>query len=262
MPSTLAQDLLSLRNARLGTIGVYVGAEDLAYGSATGWTDLGVMDPGTFAPDFPREMFKLMLGLPRSNKLAVVTGASGMVDFTLTEYTPYAAEVAAGSGAGVRTYAATPAPTTIASGGTVNGGVLTSATGFAVGQMVEVTVGTATYLTYIYTLASTTVTWVPALPVAATTGAFKAVKTVTQALGTVQLPRFAFKAVFTDQNGEIVTIYMPACSIASGWSPVFGDATTNVKLPMKFEAYGKGATWNGATEQILAYIYHDLPGVS
>jgi hypothetical protein len=259
----MGQDLLNIRNAKLGTIGVYVAAEDTAYNASSGWTDLGVMDPGTFVPEFPREMFKLETGFPRSVKMMAVVGTSGMVDFALTEYTPYAAEIAAGSGAGNRTYAATPAPNTVASSPTVNGCTMTSAAAFAVGMLVEVTTPNGLELTYLDTKATNVVTWKPALSVAPiAAAAIKAVKNIRQALGSAVIPRMAFKAVFTDQNGEVVTLHIPACSVPDGWKPNFGDGTSNVKLPLKFEAYGKDATWNGVSQQIVAYVHHDYPNVS
>lgn len=261
----LAQDLLNLRNAKLGVIDAYYADEDTAYGAASGWQYLGVTDPGSLSMDAPRTEFNLEAGFPRANKMCAVIGTALSIDLVLTEYNALAVEFAANSGNHVRTYAATPAPTTVASGPTVNGCVLTSGTNFAVGQQLEVTLPGAARpeLVYLDTIAGATITWKPALSAAPAVGAaVKAVKTIDTALGTTNMARKAIKLVFTDQWGEKVTVYMKAGSSKGGYKPNFGDASTNAKLPISVVAYGKEETWNGKQEQVVGHIYHDYANVS
>lgn len=261
----LAQDLLNLRNAKLGVIDFYLAPEDTAYNAASGWVYQGVADPGSMNIDAPRTEFNLETGFPRANKMCAVIGAAAKVDTTLTEYHAGAVEVAAASGNHVRTYATTPAATTVASGPTVNGCTLTSGTNFAVGQLVEVTLpgGARPELVYLESVAGAVVTWKPALSVApSVSAAVKAVKSIDTAIGTTVMPRYAAKWVFTDQWGEVVTIYLAAASPKGGYKPNFQDATKNALLPISMEAYGKAGTWNGKSEQIVGHIYHDYANVS
>jgi len=267
MPQGLAQDLNNLRNAKVGVIDLYYAPEDTAYGAADpAWTYFGTMEPGTFNCDFPRTEFNLDTGFPRTNKMKAITGMSGTMEFTLTEYTAMAAELCAGSGPGARTYATTPAGTTVASSPSVNGATLTSGTGYAAGQLLEVLGPSGTkWLTYADTVNTGTgvVTWKPALPEIPATGAtVKAVKQISQAMGTSQVPRYAIKARFMDQWGETITLYMAAASTGGDYKPNFADAQSNVKLPMKFNAYGKQQTVNGKAENVVANIYHDYANVS
>lgn len=265
MPITYGQDPLNNKNIRLGVVGAYIAAEDTAYAAASGWTDLGVLEPGSLVCDFPREMFEWKGGIPKAVKVQAVIGTDGMIDFVLGEYTPYGAEVASGAGTMAKTYAATPAPTTVAaSGSSTTLVVVASGSAFAAGMYIEVQTSVGLELTYIESKASTNNFNVkPALqgtPVA-TTGTVKAILQIKQGLGSAQVPRFAFKAVFVDQRGEKVTLYMPAASLPDGYKPQFPDGS-NAKLPLRFKAYGKDQTWNGQTEQIVAFIYHDYPNVS
>lgn len=61
--------------------------------------------------------------------------------------------------------------TTLTAGATTTGGTLTSATGFAIGQFVLITVGTTKYVRKVTNLVTTTITWAPALPSAPATSA-------------------------------------------------------------------------------------------
>jgi hypothetical protein len=263
--SGLAQDLLHLLNLKVGVFDAYWAVEDTLYtAAAPAWNYFGVCAPGSLQPKFPREAFKYQNGLPRGTKAVAIIKTDGMVDFTLDEWTDNAVEIAAGSGPQIRTYAASaPAPTTIASLPTVNGATLTSGAGFAYGQQLEVAVpGDTTQLVRVDTVAGAVVTWKPALTIAPIAGAtVKAVKSVQQALGTSKVVRMAVKLVYTDEFAETITIHIPACTEIGNFTPAMRDLQ-NAQLPMSFEAYAKAAVWNGTSENICAYVYHDYPNVT
>jgi hypothetical protein len=263
--SGLAQDLQHILNLKVGVFDAYWAVEDTLYTApAPAWNYFGVCAPGSLQAKFPREAFKYQNGLPRATKAVAIIKTDGMIDFTLDEYTDNAVEIAAGSGPQVRTYATTtPAPTTIASLPTVNGATLTSGTGFAYGQQIEIGMPNGlTALVRVDTVAGAVVTWKPALPVAPLAAAtVKAVKSVQQALGSKNVARLSIKLVYTDEFGEFVTIHVPACTEIGNFTPAFRDMQ-NMQLPMQFEAYAKAAVWNGASENICAYVYHDYPNVT
>jgi hypothetical protein len=265
MPTGIAQDLTNQRNMRVGVVDVYWAVEDTLYGAvAPAWTYLGVADPGSVIPDFPRSIFSFKAGFPRATKFQAVIGTEGKINLNLVEHWPLAVELAAGSGPQTRTYATVPAPTTVASAPTVTGCTLTSGTGYAVGQLCEIALpGGITDLVTLLTVSGAAVTWAPATRIAPiATAVFQAVKTVKQGLGSNVIVRGALKAVFTDENGETITIHIPACTPVGTYKPNFADATKNVVLPLEFDAYGKQQTWNGTSQTICAFVYHDTNNVT
>ena len=250
MTTGLAQELLNNRNARVGVVDVYFADELTAEDAASGWEYAGVLDPGSFSPQFNKDKFVLETGHPRTVKMEAVIRVNGALSFTLTEYNTRGLDVACGSGDPAITYATTPAATTVASATSATAFKLTSATGYAVGQMIEVDGN----ITYIDTLNGTDVTVKPALPATPSAAdAVKAIVAVKYALGTSEIPRKAFKAVFTDQNGAQAIIYCPSVGTSGGYTPNFADATTNAKLPISLQAYGVDATWNGESHSIVGY---------
>lgn len=258
------QDLNNNRNARLSVIDFWVGAEGLSVDSATGWTNPGIIDPESLQLDFPTELFMLERGLPRSNKMQAVIKNEGRVSWKMDEYNSEALELALNSGPGVRTFATSPVATTVAAGApTASGWNLTSATNFAVGQLIEVPVSGITYLTYIDTISGAAITVKPALPAAPAAAApVKAVKRIENVIGTVVMARRAVRFVILDQNGEKISLWLPACSFKKTFSLDLGGGTRNMQLPMEVQAYSLAGTWNGISESIVARVYHDYSVVS
>lgn len=261
----MAQALTANKNARVGIVDVYVAPELTTENAASGWQYVGVMDPGSFQPNFNKDKFVLETGFPRTVKIEAVTRVNGALSFTLTEYNTVGLDLACGSGAPSVTYATTPTATTVAASPTptTTSFGLTSNTNYAVGQLLEITLSTGKEYAYLIGLNGSTATVAPALSAApVSTNAVKAVKDMQFALGTSVIPRKAFKAVFTDQNGDQAVIYCPSVGVSGGYSPNFADAQNNAKIPITLQAYGVAATWNGVSESIVGYTFLRPGGVS
>ena len=91
------------------------------------------------------------------------------------------------------------------------------------------------------------------------------VKTIYQyvkPIGGVTVVKSAVKYVFTDRNLEQAIIYCPQVSSQGGYTPNFGDAKTNAKLPVKLRAYGTEQTINGVKMPVVGWSYLRFPGVT
>ncbi len=266
-PTGLPQELNAKQNVKLGVLDCYVGAEDLAYTSATGWANTGVIDPDTFTTNATKNMFEFLSGFPETNKLMAIIGVSLEIDFTIREMTRLATELCVGSGDTAKSYTTVPAATTTtASSPTTTSFTLTSATGYAVNQLIEVGLSAGAIPAedvYITAIAGAVVTVQPPLSVAPTAGdTVKGILTYSNAVGSEEVPRKAFKTVILDQWGEKVTLWVPAVSPVGPFSPKFSNAKTNAVLPVKLKAYGKAQTWNGKSQSVVGFLYRTMAGVS
>ena len=266
MADNLSQQPQSDRQIRLGVVNLYTAAKDTAVAAASGWTWLGVCEAQSLSFDFPFEVFEYVSGIPKTSKVTAIVGINGTIGATLDEYSAAGMDLAAGGAAMSKTYAATPAATTVAaSGSTVNMVKVASATGYAVGMRIEVQTASGLEDTYIDSIANTTeFTVKPAfagVPVA-TTGTVKAIKEYVKPIGGGAITKKAFKAVFTDTNLETATIYCPQVSSKAGYKPSFGDASANAKIPLELTAHGVEETIDGKTVSVVGRAYLGFPGVS
>lgn len=245
---------------------VFIAAADTAVDAASGWEWQGVAEAGSQSYEFPYEMFELKTGHPNTTKLQAIVAVDGTMGFTLEEFHAKAVELAVGGPAMTKDYGASPAPTTVAAtGSTVNMVKVDSATGYQVGMRIEVETASGLEDTYIESIAnSTEFTVKPALlgvPVA-TTGTLKAIKQYVKVIGGVDVVKKAVKFVFTDRNLEQAIIYCPQVSSQGGYTPNFGDAKGNAKLPISLRAYGKEQTINGKKMPVVGYSYLKFPNVT
>lgn len=265
-PGGLPQELLNKRDVRLGMLDVRVAAEDTAYNAATWKLPVGIIDPDSFRTSAPKEMFDLKTGFPSTTKVQAITGMELSIAFNLHEANARAIELCAGSGDTEYTYTGTPAATyaKASPAPTENGFDLNSATGYAVGQHIEVTMddGSKEY-TYIDTISSATITVQPPLSAAVTGGAGNVVKGVLlskNAIGSSEIPRKALKVSFTDNYGNGMILHVPGFTPVGNFAPQWSNGKRNMIVPVELKAYGKSATWQGTTQNVLGYIYRTFPG--
>ncbi|MNS39864.1 hypothetical protein D3C72_721620 [compost metagenome] len=269
MKGELTQNVMSERHVRIGTVDVFVAPENTPFDAETGWEWLGVMEAGSQQYEFPPEMFQLRTGYPQTTKIEAVIGIDGNIQFNLEEYHALAVDVAAGGAPMTKEYATTtPAPDTVAAAPvptTSTFALEAAAAGVKVGQRIEVETPNGLEDTYIedYDPASGTVTVKPALSAAPEAGAeVKWIKQYVKPIGGVDVPKRAFKSVFTDKNLEKAIVYCPCVASTGGYRPNFADARSNAKLPVQLRAYGKEETIDGKVQPVVGKIIHLFPDVT
>lgn len=165
--------------------------------SASGWRYPGPVTPGSYSAPMNTGTNKTMLGAVKTPASLHKNSEEMTVQLGLKGISPFGLELANKNKIAVTaTYIAT-ASTTVASGtGTVNGLELTSATGFAEGQMIEIAMGSGVtaYKEYvrILTLDTTDVTFDQPLFVAPADGAVvKAVESLDYSKGGSGIERWS-----------------------------------------------------------------------
>lgn len=264
MADNLSQAPISDRQIRLGVVNLYTATKDTAFDAvAPAWTWLGVCEASSLSFDFPFEVFEYKSGIPQTAKVTAVVGINGTIGATLDEFSAAGMDLAAGGAAMTKTYTTNPASTTVAgAGSTVNQVVVASATGYAVGQRIEVQTASGLEDTYIDSIASTTFQVKPAftgIPVA-TTGTVKGIKRYVKPIGGGAIVKKAFKAVFEDTNGERAIVYCPQTSSRAGYKPSFGDVSANAKIPLELTAHGVEETINSQIVSVVGRAYLEFSG--
>lgn len=261
----LSQDVMHERQVRIGVTDVFIAAAGTAVDAASGWEWQGVAEAGSPSYNFPYEMFELKTGHPNTTKILAIVAVEGEVGFTLEEYHAKAVELAVGGPAMTKDYGAAPAPTTVAASGSTVNQVVVAATGtFTAGMRIEVQTAAGLEDTYIESINGTTWQVKPAflgVPVASS-GTVKAIKQYVKPIGGIDVVKKAVKLVFTDRNLEQAIIYCEEVSSQGGYTPNFGDAKSNAKLPISLRAYGKEKTINGKKMPIVGYSYLKFPNVT
>lgn len=261
----LSQDLMHERQVRIGVTDVFIAPAGTAVNAASGWEWQGVAEAGSPTYNFPYEMFELKTGHPNTTKLQAIVAVEGEIGFTLEEYHAKAVELAVGGPAMTKEYGSAPAPTTVAGAvSTVNQVVVASSAGYAAGMRIEVQTASGLEDTYIESISGTTWQVKPAfqgIPVA-TTGTVKAIYQYVKPIGGVDVVKKAVKLVFTDRNLEKAIVYCEEVSSQGGYTPNFGDAKGNAKLPISLRAYGKEKTINGKKMPIVGYSYLQFPDIT
>lgn len=265
----LSQELMNERQVRIGVTDVFIAEPDTDVDAAGGaWKWQGVQEAGSATYEFPFEMFELKTGHPNTTKMEAIVAVDGNMGFTLEEYHAQAVDLAAGGAAMSKEYGSAPAATTtdgVTAWANGSGGKLTSVAGYAVGMRIEVEVGAGLEDTYIESIDAGTnsITVKPALSAAPALSAdVKAIYQYVKPIGGVDVVKKAVKYVFTDRNLEQAIIYCPRVSSQGGYTPNFGDARTNAKLPVRLRAYGKEETINGKKMPVVGYSYLRFPGVT
>lgn len=250
----------ALNPARLGTVDLFKATKGTAYDTALAWTYLGRVKAGTFKNDFTRKFFDVMTGIPETMKESFVTGVDGKMEFTLIEPTIDAYLLASGNATRIPMFGGSPLTTTAATGTlTTTQMSVASATGFAVGDMIEITRGATKMYTYITAINGVIFDMYPKLSVAAqNSDNVKKVRGWETGMGGSSVERIALRAVFhaTDGN-QIVTWAKDARSM--GVKDEFGDKTI-VEIPLSFECFG--FTDANFTGPILAKKYLLTPDLA
>lgn len=233
----------------------YVPGALVAYNADTSFERLGTIEPGSAKLEGNREFFKLERGLPKSLIKKFVIGQDAKLPIELGEYTMRAVEVANGGTAMARTTtsATTVKTATTPTTTTMN---LTTATGYAKGKWVSITIAALgrTFDRKIKAIAGDLIT-IDELPQAPAVGDAVAVVTDFQlALGGTEVMEFTMRLVFVDQNGDKGIIYCPRVSSTGKFAPVF-NPDKNAVIPIEFDVHATQMTWNGKTDFFPAVHY-------
>lgn len=270
----LTQALMHDRQVRIGVTDVFVAPADTAVDATGGlWQWQGVMEAGSATYNFPYEMFELKTGHPNTTKIQAIVAVDGEMGFTLEEYHAKGVELATGGPALTKAYGTVPAPTTTdaATAWTdVRTGKLTSVAGLVVGMRIEIDTsaakdGSRLEDVYVESVNATTklITVKPDLSAIPQLSAnVKTIYQYVKPIGGVTVVKSAVKYVFTDRNLEQAIIYCPQVSSQGGYTPNFGDAKSNAKLPVKLRAYGTEQTINGVKMPVVGWSYLRFPGVT
>jgi len=285
----LAQALLGGNNLRVGVFDFFEApALTLPFPADDSiWLPLGVAEPGSLKFDPQIEEYEFVSGLPETTKKLYKVAMKGQCDINISEYTAFALRAAVGGDEPAQLYRKdTEAGKIIAAAGSTQSQVkfttAADALAFNIDDEVEVqvvTTGTTTNIgfgsgkaiSYVTARdgAAGTIDVYPklfALP-KATDGLVKAIGGWKQFVGTATVRQKAYRAIFTDINGEQVVIWIPKAQSSGGFAPNAPNKK-ELMLPLKLKAFGVTGTSIGeatiGSKPIVAitYILKDQSGTN
>lgn len=256
----LAQTPVNSEAVRVGVVDLELApfnpAAIAAHNADSKFERVGTLVPGSAQPEFTREWFELMRGLPQTAIKSMIIGQEGTFPAELDEYTAKAIEIANGGASMIRTttsattVSAAPPPTkqvfTVAAIGTI-----------AVNDWVAVTIASVgkTFDAKVKSIAGSAITLYDPLPVApVSTDAVAKVTAWQQPIGGVETKEYTARLVFTDTAGDKAILHMPKVMsrgrLAPGW-----NANEQAIIPLEFKVYGIQQTINGKTDFYLGSHY-------
>lgn len=261
--SGLTQALAATKNTKAGTVTVFeapTGTSALSGGNA--WREVGVLEPGSIQTDFPKEIHEVKTGIPETTKASFVVGLEGKLNFELIEYTGRAVTIANGGEEATALYGTTPVSTTTTASSTNRVVNLTAVTNLAVGDEIEVAIGSGVETAFITEINSLAVTVYPQFSTAPTTGAtVKKVFGYKQAIGGVNLRRKSYLVVFDATDGSQAVIHIPEARAGAGLKPAMPHKQ-HAKLPVELMAYGVVDNTLTPAAPVVAYHYLLQPGAT
>lgn len=258
-PNLLGGIRVGKADLQLAPYGPTYSDSDQKANPSTKFFRIGTLQPNSLKTSHSKEWYDYKAGLPKTDYLSYLVGQEGSLEAVLDEMTPYGIDIA--NGGYPRKYTTTSSTTIkTATVPTDSSFELTSATGYAAGNWIRVTVAssTKTWDAQILTLVGSVVTLVDPLPeIPAAGDAVVKITDVQNAIGGSKVTYYAARLVHADlnENNGIHVWYYPKVASRSELAPDFRDGE-NVILPVKFKIYGQRMTFDGNEDQFLGFHWH------
>lgn len=229
----------ALRPTVLGTVDVFQAPKGTEYNHPTAWVYLGRIYAGSFKNDFTRKFFDVVTGIPETTKESFVTEIEAKVEFELMEPTTMAYLLASGNGTRICGYGASTTVKAATTECTIEDVEVTSATGFAVGDEIEVAnaAGTTKEYSFITQIDGDVFRVFPRLTRAPIpTDTVKRVTMNNLAAGESDVEKVAIRAIAYNTDGTQIVTHIKEARVSSGLKDDHKDKALTT-LPISLDCF-------------------------